>query len=97
MFGTKEVEVRGGWRRLHIEELHNLHSFPIIIRKIKSRWMRCAGHVARMVEQRNAYKVLVGKPIGKRPLGRSRRRWMDNIKIYLREKVWDGMNWIDVA
>jgi hypothetical protein len=70
---------------LHNEELHNLYSSPNIIRIIKSRRMRWAGHVARMEETRNTYRILVGKPEGKRPLGRPRCRWVDNIKIYLRE------------
>jgi hypothetical protein len=64
---------------------------------IKSRRMRWAGHVARMREMRNAHRILVGKPEGKRPLGRPRRRWVDNIKIDLRERGWDGMDWIDLA
>jgi hypothetical protein len=64
---------------------------------IKSRRMRWAGHVARMGEKRNAYTILVGKPEGKRPLGRTRRRWVDNIKIDFREIGWDGMDWIDLA
>jgi hypothetical protein len=76
------------------EELHKLHSVPYIITIIKSKGMRRAGHVARMGENRNAYKILVGKPEGKRPLGRPRRRWVDNIKIDLREIGWD---WIDLA
>jgi hypothetical protein len=63
------------------EQLHNLYSSPNIIRIIKSRRMRWAGHVARMEEKRNVYRLLVGKPEGKRPLGRSRRRWIDNIKM----------------
>jgi hypothetical protein len=62
-----------------------------------SRRMRLAGHVAQMWPKRNAYKVLVGKPEGKRPLGRPRRRWVNNIKIDLRETGWDGMDWIDLA
>jgi hypothetical protein len=70
---------------------------PSIIRMIKSRRMRWEGHVARMGEKRNAYRILVGKPEGKRPLGRPRRRWVDNIKIDLREIGWDGMDWIDLA
>jgi hypothetical protein len=64
---------------------------------IKSRRMRWAGHVARMGEKRNAYRILVGKPEVKRPLGRPRRRWVDNIKMDLRETGWDGMDWIDLA
>jgi hypothetical protein len=80
IFGPKR-EVTGGWRKLHNEELHNLYSSPSIIRMIKSRRMRWAGHVARMREKRIAYRILVEK----RPLGRSRRRWADNIKMDLRE------------
>jgi hypothetical protein len=79
------------------EELHNLYSSPSIIRMIKSRNMSWGGHVARMGEKRNAYRILVGKPEGKRPLGRPRRRWVGNIKIDLREIGWDGMDWIDLA
>jgi hypothetical protein len=79
IFGPKRDEVMGGCKKFHNEELHNLYSSPNIIRMIKSRRMRCAGHVARMREKRNAYSVLVGKPEGKRPLGRPRRRWVDNI------------------
>jgi hypothetical protein len=77
--------VTGGWRKLHNEEFHNLYSSPSIIRIIKSRRMRWAGHVARMREKRNAFRILVVKPEGKRPLGRSRRRWVDNIKMDLKE------------
>jgi hypothetical protein len=89
--------VTGDWRKLHNEELHNLYSSPNIIRMIKSRKMRWAGHVARMWETRNAYRILVGKPEGKRPLGRQRRRWVDNIKMDLTEIGWDGMDWIELA
>jgi hypothetical protein len=64
---------------------------------IKSRRMRWAGHVARMEETRNAYRILVGKPEGKRPLGRPRYRWVDNIQMDLREIGWDGMDWISLA
>jgi hypothetical protein len=74
-----------------------MYSSPNIIGMIKSRRMRWAGHVARMVAKRNAYRVLVGKSEGKRPLGRTRRRWVDNIKINLREIKWDGMDWIHLA
>jgi hypothetical protein len=72
-------------------------SSPSIIRMIKSRRMRWAGYVARMGEKRNAYRILVGKPGGKRPLGRPRRRCVDNIKMDLREIGWDGMDWIHLA
>jgi hypothetical protein len=92
IFGPKRDEVTGDWRKLHNEELHNLYSSPNITRMIKSsRWMRWAGHVARMGEPRNAYRILVGKPEGKRPLGRPRRRWVDNIKTDLRKTGWDGI------
>ncbi|KAJ4452170.1 hypothetical protein ANN_03688 [Periplaneta americana] len=85
IFGAKRDEVTGEWRKLHNTELHALYSSPDIIRNIKSRRLRWAGHVARMGESRNAYRVLVGRPEGKRPLGRPRRRWEDNIKMDLRE------------
>jgi hypothetical protein len=75
----------GEWRKLHNGELHNLYSSPDVIRQIKSRRMRWAGHVARMGEGRNVHRVLVGKAEGKRPLGRPRRRWEDGIKMDLRE------------
>jgi hypothetical protein len=77
IFGPKRDEVRGEWRKLHNEELHILYSSTNAIRQIKSRRMRCAGHVTRMGEDRNVYRVLMGKPEGKRPLGRPRRRWED--------------------
>jgi hypothetical protein len=89
--------VRGGWRKLHNEELHNLYSSPSIIRMIKSRRMRWAGNVGRMGAKRNAYTILVGKPEGKTLLGRPRRRWVDNIKMDLREIGWDGVDWMDMA
>jgi hypothetical protein len=81
IFGPKRDEVTGGWKKLHNDELHNLYSSPSIIRMIKSRTMKWAGHLARMGGKRNAYKILVGKPEGKRPLGRPRRRWVENIKM----------------
>ncbi|PNF21716.1 hypothetical protein B7P43_G10362, partial [Cryptotermes secundus] len=84
-------------RKLYNEELHNLYSSPSIIRMIKSRRTRWAGHIARMGETRNAYRILVGKPEGKRPLGRPRSRWEDNIKMDLREIEWDGVDVIDLA
>jgi hypothetical protein len=92
IFGPKRYEVTGGWRKLHNEELHNLYSAPSIIRMIKSRRMRWAGHVARNGENRNAYRILVGNPEGKRPLGRPRHSWVDNIKMDLGVIGWDGMD-----
>jgi hypothetical protein len=74
------------------EELHNLYSAPSIIRMIKSRRTKWVVHVARMGRRENAYRILVGKPEGRRPLGRPRRRWVDNIKIDLREIGWDGLD-----
>jgi hypothetical protein len=90
IFGPKKDEVTGGWRKLHNEELHGLYSSPSIVRVIKARGMRWAGHVARRGEVRGAYNILVGKPEGRRPLGRSRRSWEDNIKIDLREIGFGG-------
>jgi len=89
--------VIGEWRKLHIEELNDLYSLPNIVRVIKWRRMRWAGHVARMGERRAVYRVLVGKPEGKRPLRRPRRRWEDNIKMDLREVGCGGMDWIKLA
>jgi hypothetical protein len=88
-FGPKRDEVTGGWRKLHNEELHDLYSSPSMIRIIKSRRMRWAGHVARMGEKRNVYTLLIGKLEGKRQLGRPRRRWIDNIKM--------GVDWLGLA
>jgi hypothetical protein len=83
IFGPKRDDVTGEWRKLHNEELRDLYSSPSIIKIIKSRRMRWARHVARMWEKRNAYSLLVGKPEGMRPLGRPRRRWVDNIRMDL--------------
>jgi hypothetical protein len=83
--------VTGGWRKLHNEELRDLYSSPSIIRMIESRRMRLAGHVARMGEKRNVYRLLGGKPEEKRPLRRPRRRWADNIKMNLGEIEWSGV------
>jgi hypothetical protein len=88
--------VTGDWRKLHNEE-HNLYSSPNIIRMIKSRRMRWVWHVARMGEKMTAYRILVRKPEGKKPLGRPRRMWVDNIKMDLRENGWGGMDWIDLT
>jgi hypothetical protein len=85
VFGSKRDEVTGEWRKLHNEELNDLYSLPNILRVVKSRGMRWAGHVARMGEGSGGHRVLVGKPEGKRPLRRPRRRWEDNIKRDLQE------------
>jgi hypothetical protein len=97
IFGPKRGGVTGGWRKLHKEEFHNLYSSLSIIRIMKSRRMRWAGHVARMGEKRNVYRLLVGKPKGKRPLGRPRRRWIDNIKMGLIEIGFSAVDWIGLA
>jgi hypothetical protein len=97
LFGPKRDEETGGWRKLHNEELHKLYSSPSIIRIIKSRRMRWAGHVPRMGENRNAYRILVGKPEEKRQLRIPRRRWVDNVQIDLREIGWGPMVWIELA
>jgi hypothetical protein len=97
IFGPKRDEATGEWRKLHNGELHNLYSSPDIIRQIKSRRMRWAGHVARIGEGRNVYRVLMGKPEGKRPLERPRRRWEAGIKTDLRENGWGGVEWIHLA
>jgi hypothetical protein len=95
IFGPKRDGVMGGWRKLYNEELHNLYSSSSIIRIIKSRTMRWAGHVTRMGEKRNVYRLLVGK--GKRPLGRPGRRWIDNIKMDLLETGLSVVDWIGLA
>jgi hypothetical protein len=97
IIGPKRDEVTGEWRRLHNEELNDLYPSPNIIRVIKSRRMRWAGYVTRMGEGRGAYRILVGRPEGMRPLGRPRHRWEDNIKMDLQEVGWGGMDWIDMA
>jgi len=97
IFGPGRDEVTGEWRRLHYEELNDLYSSPNIVRVIKSRKMRWAGHVARMGEERGAYRVLVGKPEGKRPLGRPRRRWADNSRMDLQEVGCGYVDWIGLA
>jgi hypothetical protein len=89
--------VTGGWRKLHNEELHGLYSSTSIVRAIKARRMRWAGHVARMGEVRGAYSILVGRPEGRRPLGRPGRRWEDNIKMYLGEIEFGDVDWIHLA
>jgi len=92
IFGPRRVEVTGEWRKLHNEELNDLYSSPNIVRVIKSKRTRWAGHVARMGERRGVNRVLVGKPEGKRSLGRPMRRWEDNIKMDLQEAGCGGMD-----
>jgi hypothetical protein len=97
IFGHKKDEVTGEWRKLYNEELKYLYPSPNIVRVIESSRMRWVVYVARMGERRHVYKVLVGKSEGKRPLGRLRRRWEDNIKVDLQEVGCEGMDWIDVV
>jgi hypothetical protein len=97
IFGPKRDEVAGEWRKLYNEELCDLYSSPSIIRIIKSRRISWAGHVARIGEKRNAYRSLMGKPEGKRSLGRPRHRWVDNIKMDHLEIGWGDVDWIDLA
>ena len=97
VFGPKRDEVTGVWRKLHNEELNDLYSLPNTVRVVKSRRMRWAGHVARMGKDRAVHRVLVGKPEGKRPLGKPGRRWEDNIKMDLQE-VGEGRGyWMELA
>ena len=95
--GAKRDEITGEWRKLHNDELHTLYSSPNTIRNLKSRRLRWAEDVARMEQYRNPYRVLVGKLEGKRPLGRPKRRWEDNIKMDLREVGCDPGDCIDLA
>ena len=93
----KKDEITGEWSKIHNAKLHALYSSPNIIRSIKSRRLRWAGHVALMKQSRNAYRVLLEKTEGKRPLGRPMRRWEDNIRMDLREVGCDTGEWIDLA
>jgi hypothetical protein len=97
IFGPKMDEGMGEWRKLHNEELNGLYSVPNIVRVIKSRRMKWAGHVARMGEGRGVYRVLVGKSEGKRPFGRPRRRWEDNIRMDLQGVGCGCEEWIGLA
>ena len=100
VFGPKTDEVTGEWKKLHNEVLNDLYSLPNIVRVVKSRRIRWAGHVARMGQGRGVYRVLVGKPEGERPLGRPRRRWEDNIKMNLQEVggvVGTGRSWLRIG
>jgi hypothetical protein len=96
IFGSNRHEVMAGWRKLHNGELHNMYSPPGIIRMIKSRRRRWAGHIGRMRKSRNACRILVGKQEGTRSVRKSRRRLVDNIKIDFRKIGWGGMDWIDL-
>jgi len=97
IFGPRRDEVTGKWRRLNNEELNDLYSSPNIVRVIKSRRVRWAGHVACMGEERGVYKILLGKLEGRRPLGRPRHRWMDNIRMDLQEVGCGYMDWIGLT
>lgn len=97
IYGPKRDEMTGEWRRLHNEELHGLYDSPDVVKIMKSKRLRWAGHVARMREKRRLYSILVGRPDGKRPLGRPRRRWEDNIRRDLREVGVRDENWLDTA
>jgi hypothetical protein len=97
IFGPEREEMMGGWRKLHIEELPDLYSSLRIIRIMKSRRMKWAGHVAEWGRREMGMGLLAGKPEGKRPLGRPRRRWVDNIKMDLLEIGWGGVDWIGLA
>jgi hypothetical protein len=97
VFGPKKDELTGEWRKLHNEELNDLYSLPNIVQVVKARRMRLAGHVARMEEDRGVYRVLVGKPEGKSPLGRQKRRWEDNIKMNLQEVGGGRGDWMELA
>jgi hypothetical protein len=97
VFGPMRDEVTGEWRRLHNEELYALYSSPNIIRVIRSRRLRWAGHVACMGQKRQAYRVLVGRPEGRRALGRPRSRWEDNIKMELQKNARERKDWVDLA
>jgi len=99
VFGPKRDEVTGEWRKSHNEELRDLYSLPNNVRVVKSRRMGWTGHVARMGEGRGVHRVLVGKPEGKRPFGKPRRRWEDNIKMDLEEMegVETGWSWLRIG
>jgi len=97
VFGPNRDEVTGEWRKLHNEELSDLYSLPNIVRVVKSRRMRWAGHVARVVERRGVYKVLVAKPEGKRPLGRPRLKWEDNVNMDLQEVGGGCGDWMELS
>jgi hypothetical protein len=96
VFGPKRDEVTREWRKLQNEELNDLYSLPNIVRVVKSRRMRWAGHVARLGKERGVHRMLVGKPLWK-PLGRPRRRWENNINLYLQEVGGGRGDWMEVV
>jgi hypothetical protein len=97
IFGPKRKEVAGGWRRVHNEEPYYLYCSPNIIRVITSRTMTWTEHVARLGEMRIEYKILAGKPEGKRPIGTSRHTWGNNVRMNLREMGWENVDWTQLA
>jgi len=100
IYGSKRDKVTGEWRKLHTEELNDLYSSPSIVRVTKSRRMGWAGHAARMGERGDIYRVLVGKPEGKRPLVRLRRRWEEILRWFFRKwdvGVWTGLSWLRIG
>ena len=100
IFGPNRDELTSKWRKLHNEEFNDTNSSSNIAQGIKSSLIKWAGHVARMGKRRGAYRVLVGKPEGKRPLGRRGRRWEDNVKIDLQEvgwRAWTGLMWLRIG
>jgi hypothetical protein len=97
VFGPKRDEVTGEWRKLHNEELNDMYSLPNIVRVVKSRRMRWTGHMARTGEERGVHRALVGKPEGKRPLERPRRRWEDNIRMDFQEIGGGCGDWMELA
>ena len=97
IFGPRRDEVTGEWRKLHNEELNDLYCSPNIVRVIKSRRIKWAGHVVRMGKRRGVYRVFVGKPLGKRPLGRPRLKWENTIKMDLWEEVLTGSIWLRIG
>jgi hypothetical protein len=99
IFGPRKDEETGEWRKPHNEELHDLYSSPNIIRVIKSRRMRLKGHVARTGDRKGAYRPMVGKPMGKRQIGRPKLGWDDNIKMDLKwdGRAWTGLIWLRIG
>ena len=97
IFRSKRDDLTGEWRKLHKDELNYLYRSPSIVRMINSGRMGWVGHVALMGAKRGLYRVLVGKPEGKRPLGRPRHRWEDNTTMNFQEVGYGGMDWIELA